>query len=155
PDDVPRAAAAGARRALVRVTPGIDTDTHWAVATGHRGSKFGLPPDDALAALRRCAETGPEPVGLHVHIGSQLLEGGAARLTIDWLATFTAEARAALGWTPGLVDLGGGLGVRYVADDAGLTVETFVRALVERVEHAWSLHGLPRPRILLEPGRSL
>ena len=44
PDDAERVAAAGVRRVLVRVTPGIDADTHWAIATGHRGSKFGLTP---------------------------------------------------------------------------------------------------------------
>ena len=49
PDEVERAAAAGLRRVLVRVTPGIDPDTHDAIKTGHRGSKFGLPPEQALA----------------------------------------------------------------------------------------------------------
>jgi diaminopimelate decarboxylase len=154
-DDVERVARAGVRRALVRVTPGIDADTHWAIATGHHGSKFGLPPEDALAALRRLGEVGVEAAGLHVHVGSQLLDLGAERMTIDWVASFAAEARAELGWTPAVVDLGGGLGVRYLPDDPELTVETFVSTLVSRVERAWGLHSLPPPRLMLEPGRSL
>ena len=93
--------------------------------------------------------------GLHVHIGSQLLDLGAERMTIDWLAAFAADCRSELGWTPSVVDLGGGLGIPYTDDDPHLAVEAFVAALVERVEHAWSLHRLPRPRIVLEPGRSL
>jgi diaminopimelate decarboxylase len=154
-DDVGGAARAEARRALVRVTPGIDADTHWAIATGHHGSKFGLPPEDALAALRRCGDAGLEAVGLHVHVGSQLLDLGAERMTIDWVASFAAEARSALGWTPAVLDLGGGLGIRYVLEDPELTIEAFVAALVSRVQHAWSLHALPAPRLMLEPGRSL
>jgi diaminopimelate decarboxylase len=154
-DDVERAAAAGVRRALVRVTPGIDADTHRAVATGYHGSKFGLPPEDALEALRRSEEAGLEVVGLHVHVGSQLLDLGAERMTIDWLAGFAADTRAGLGWTPELVDVGGGLGIRHVSDDPELPVQTFVSALLERLEHAWRLHDLPSPRIILEPGRSL
>jgi len=154
-DDAERAAAAGVRRVLVRVTPGIDADTHWAIATGHRGSKFGLSPADALEALRRCADAGLEAAGLHVHIGSQLLDLGAERMTIDWLATFAAEARTELGWTPAVVDVGGGLGIRYVADDPDLAVGTFVRALLERLERSWTLHELPAPHVVLEPGRSL
>ena len=155
PDDAERVAAAGVRRALVRVTPGIDADTHWAIATGHRGSKFGLTPEQASATIERCGELGLDAVGLHVHIGSQLLGVGAERMAIDWLAAFAADCRSELEWTPSVVDLGGGLGIPYTEDDPQLAVETFVRALLDRLEHAWSLHDLPQPRVILEPGRSL
>ena len=76
-------------------------------------------------------------------------------MTVDWLAAFAADCRADLGWTPAVVDLGGGLGIRYAEDDPGLEPQTFVRALLERLAHAWSLHDLPAPRVILEPGRSL
>jgi diaminopimelate decarboxylase len=155
PDDADRAAAAGGRSVLVRVTPGIDADTHWAVATGHRGSKFGLTPEQARATIERCGELGLEAEGLHVHIGSQLLDLGAEQMTIDWLAAFAADCRGSLGWTPQVVDLGGGLGIRYTDDDPRLEPRRFVSALLERLTHAWGLHGLPQPRIVLEPGRSL
>ncbi len=155
-DEVERAAAAGVRQVLVRVTPGIDADTHPAIRTAHHGTKFGLPPDDVLEALRRARAAGLETAGLHVHIGSQLLDLGAERMTIDWLAAFAAEARAALGWTPAVVDLGGGLGIRCVPEDAELTIESFVAALLERLAHAWALHDVPTPeKVILEPGRSL
>jgi diaminopimelate decarboxylase len=155
PDDAERAAALGVRRVLVRVTPGIDADTHWAIATGHRGSKFGLTPEQATETLARCSGLGLTAEGLHVHIGSQLLDLGSERMTIDWLAAFAADCRSELGWTPSVVDLGGGLGIPYADEDPRLEIEAFVGALIERVHHAWSLHGLPEPRIVLEPGRSL
>src|SRR5919106_1114423 len=70
PDEGERAAAAGVRRVLVRVTAGIEADTHEAIRTGHHGSKFGLPPEDALEALRRATSAGLDAAGLPVHIGS-------------------------------------------------------------------------------------
>jgi diaminopimelate decarboxylase len=150
-EEIDRARAAGATRFLVRVTPGIEADTHEAVKTAHHGSKFGLPPEDAIEALRRV----PECEGLHVHVGSQLMHFGASLMTVDWLAGFAARARAELGWVPGTIDLGGGLGSRYVVDDARFTIREFVQGMLEALERAWALHELPQPRLVLEPGRSL
>jgi diaminopimelate decarboxylase len=154
-DEIELAARAGVRRVLVRATPGIDAETHDAIKTAHHGSKFGLPPDQALEAIERAGAEGLDVAGLHVHIGSQLLDLGAERMTIDWLASFAAECRAELGWTPEIVDLGGGLGIQYVEGDPAPAVEEFVAALLRRLERAWKLHDLPEPKVVLEPGRSL
>ncbi len=154
-DEIERAAAAGVRRVLVRVTPGIEAETPAAITTGHHGSKFGLPPDQAIAAIAQARAAGLQVAGLHVHIGSQLVEMQAARTSVDWLAGFAADCRAELGWAPEVVDLGGGLGIQHVVDEPRPVIEGFVSALVSRVEHEWRLHSLPRPRLLLEPGRSL
>jgi diaminopimelate decarboxylase len=72
PDEAALAAAAGVGRVLVRVTLGVDADTHEAVVTGHHGSKFGLPPEQALAMLGDALERGLDVLGVHVHVGSQL-----------------------------------------------------------------------------------
>ncbi len=154
-DEVERAAAAGIVRVLLRVTPGIDADTHAAIRTAHHGSKFGLPPEQALETLGLAREAGLEARGLHLHIGSQLLDTQAARMSVDWLAAFASECRSRAGWTPDVVDLGGGLGVQYVPEEPAPSVETFVRALLERLETEWRLHDLPLPEVVLEPGRSL
>src|SRR5438874_10471543 len=66
-DEIERAAAAAVRSTLVRVTPGIEADTHPAIRTAHHGSKFGLPPDQALEAIRRARDAGLEVAGLHLH----------------------------------------------------------------------------------------
>lgn len=154
-DEIARAAAAGVRRVLVRVTPGIDAETHDAIRTAHLGSKFGLPPGQALEGLAAALDAGLEPAGLHVHVGSQLLDVAPLRMTVDWLAAFAAESRARLAWVPAVVNLGGGLGVRYLEEEPAPSIEEFVGALVERVRRAWELHDLPAPRLVLEPGRSL
>jgi diaminopimelate decarboxylase len=154
-DEIDRAATAGIRRVLVRVTSGIEAETHEAIRTGYHGSKFGLPPEDAVRAVALAQEAGLDPAGLHVHIGSQLLDTTAARMTVEWLAGFAADCRAELGWVPAVVDLGGGLGIRHVEDDEAPTVDEFVGELRQRLRHAWELHDLSVPRLVLEPGRSL
>jgi diaminopimelate decarboxylase len=150
-DELERAQALGAPRCLIRVTPGIEADTHEAVKTAHHGSKFGLPPDDAVEAIRRL----PSCEGLHVHVGSQLMHFGASLMTVDWVAGFVVRLRAELGWTPQVIDLGGGLGVRHVVEEPSFTVAEFVGGMVGEVKRAWHLQGLPEPRLVLEPGRSL
>jgi diaminopimelate decarboxylase len=152
-DEVERAAAAGVRDVLVRVTPGIAADTHEKIRTAHEGSKFGLPPDQALEAVRRARETRAlATAGIHLHIGSQLLHMEAGLQTVDWLGPFLARARDEVGWEPTVIDLGGGLGIRYVEADAPPRIADFVSALLARLAQAW--RGEPR-EVILEPGRSL
>jgi diaminopimelate decarboxylase len=154
-DEVQRAAAAGVERALVRVTPGIEANTHPSIRTAHHGSKFGFPPEQALTAVTEAREAGIEVAGLHLHIGSQLVDMQAPRTSVEWLGGFAAHCREALGWEPSVIDLGGGLGIRYLEGDQPPTIAEFVGALLETLEQSWRLHGLSAPELILEPGRSL
>jgi diaminopimelate decarboxylase len=154
-EEVPRAVAAGVQRVLLRVTPGIEAETHESIRTAHRGSKFGLPLEQARQAVADARDAGLDVHGLHVHIGSQLRDTGAARTTVDWLAAFAAQTRADLGWTPETLDLGGGLGISESPDEPAPSIQDWVGALLEELDRAWSLHDLPRPELILEPGRSL
>ncbi len=155
-DEPERAAAAGVRRALVRVTPGVDAETpHEAIRTGHRGSKFGLDPDDALEAIRLARAAGIEVEGIHMHVGSQLADPRAHLLAVEALAEFALRAKAELGWTPAVVDIGGGFGIRHVEDEPEPPLEGIVATLTGAVARDWLMRGLPTPRLVLEPGRSL
>ena len=154
-DEAGRAVAAGVRRALVRVTPGIEADTHEAIRTAHHGSKFGLPPDDVLEAIEALRDAGVDVEGVHVHIGSQLLHLRAVAMTVEWLALFAARCRAEIDWTPRLVDVGGGLGVAHVGDEEPPSIRDFVATIRGELDRAWALERLEPPRLALEPGRSL
>jgi diaminopimelate decarboxylase len=154
-DEVERAADAGVKRVLVRVTPGVEADTHPAIRTAHHGSKFGLPPEQALDALARAQAAGLDVAGLHVHIGSQLLDDSAAIETVEWLAGFAERCRRELGWTPSIVDLGGGLGIQYMPGRVPPTIAEFVGTLVRHLDAQWESLGLPSPQLVIEPGRSI
>ncbi len=154
-DEVERAAAAGVGRVLVRVTPGVEADTHPAIRTAHEGSKFGLPPEQAIEAVEQARAAGLDVAGLHVHIGSQLMDSRAALTTVEWVAAFAARCRDELDWPPSVVDLGGGLGIQYVEGEAPPAIETFVGELTGHVAQQWHKRGLSVPELILEPGRSL
>src|SRR5207248_2247187 len=116
----------------------------------HDESKSGLGPEQALATLRAALD-GLEPVGVHVHIGSQLARPDESLLAVDRLVAFCTRGRKELGWTPRLVDLGGGLGVAHSPGEDVPDSSTFASALVARFRA-----GRPEPaRLGLEPGRSL
>jgi len=135
-EELARARAAGVERMLVRITPGIDVDTHESIRTGHVGSKFGVSPEEA-------ADLASDVDGPHVHVGSQLLAVAAARETVAWLNRYLD----ATDWMPSVIDLGGGLGVPTQPGETGPTIGEFVGALLGELESD--------ARVILEPGRSL
>jgi len=151
PDEPARAAAAGARRVLVRLTPGVEAVTHQSIRTAHDESKFGLTPEAALEAVAEARALGLDVAGVHFHVGSQLARIEESLLAVDRLAAFCERARNELGWTPAVLDLGGGLGIRYSHDEVVPSVTEFVVPLVERLRERWP----EEVQLVLEPGRSL
>ena len=138
------AASADCRQeVLIRITPGVAGDTHHAMSTGQSDSKFGFGPEAAREAISRLKDAEHlDLVGLHFHIGSQLLS----------LEPFRAAVRtmAALGDFP-VYNVGGGLGVAYTAADRPPAVADYVDAVVSTVHAELG----PDVRLLLEPGRAL
>jgi diaminopimelate decarboxylase len=155
PDEAALAAAAGVRQALVRVTLGVDADTHEAIRTGHHGSKFGLPPDQALTLVAEARASGVEVLGLHVHVGSQLADFDAQAETIVRLASFAARCRRDLDWTARVADLGGGFGIRHHPDEQVVDAAELTVTAADTARTAFAEAGLPEPEVWLEPGRSL
>ena len=142
PGEAEEAAFAGVRRVLVRLPPGVEAVTHRSIRTAHEESKFGLAPDAAEREIERARELGLEVEGVHVHVGSQLARPDESVLALERVLAFLER----LSWTPRVVDLGGGLGVRHNRDEQLPSVAEFFRPLVGRVPDGVSL--------ILEPGRS-
>jgi len=154
-DEVALAADVGVERVLVRVTLGVDADTHEAIVTGHHGSKFGLPPAEAKATVSDVLARGLDVLGLHVHVGSQLPDFTAQAETIGRLAAFAAECRDELGWEARVVDLGGGFGIRHHPDEDVPDAVELATTAVGTARDAFAAAALPEPVVWLEPGRSL
>jgi diaminopimelate decarboxylase len=155
PDEATLAAAAGVRQVLVRVTLGVDADTHEAMVTGHHGSKFGLPPEQARTLVRDALDRGLDVLGLHVHVGSQLPDFTAQEETIRRLATFAAACRDALGWEARVADLGGGFGIRHHPEEDVPEAAALAASAAATAREAFIAAGLPEPTVWLEPGRCL
>jgi diaminopimelate decarboxylase len=137
-------AEAGRRQeVLIRITPGVAGDTHQAISTGQADSKFGFAPAAAREAIARIAEAPHlKLVGLHFHIGSQLLALEPFRDAVRMLA--------ALGDFP-VYNVGGGLGVAYTSADRPPAIADYVDAIVSTVHDELG----PDKRLLLEPGRAV
>ena len=155
PDEAALAAEAGVERALVRVTLGVDADTHEAIRTGHHGSKFGLPPDGARALVADALDRGLDVLGVHVHVGSQLQDFDAQAETIVRLAAFAASCRDELGWVLRVADLGGGFGIRHHPADEVPDAAELAHGAASTARIAFVEAGLPQPELWLEPGRCL
>jgi diaminopimelate decarboxylase len=135
------------QRVLIRVTPGIKPSTHDYITTGQLDSKFGFGLEDGLAARaieRVLTSETLELVGLHAHIGSQIFELEPYKLAIKALGELAGD------WCR-VVNVGGGLGVAYTAEDEPPSIDAYVEVKVQGVHDVFG----PEVRILVEPGRSL
>lgn len=142
------AAAAGRDAAVaVRVNPDVDADTHHKISTGRAGDKFGIAFDRIPGVYRRAAELpGVSPVGLAVHIGSQLTSLDPFRRAFERVAELVAELRGG-GISVRRLDLGGGLGVVY-RDEPRLSLAGYA-SLVR------GIFGSLDVALTFEPGRRL
>jgi diaminopimelate decarboxylase len=132
---------------LIRVTPGIKPSTHTYVQTGQLDSKFGFGLEDGLAARaieRVLASDLLKLTGLHTHIGSQIFELEPYTLAIRAIGELAGE------WCRN-VNVGGGLGIAYTAEDEPPSIDAYVDVKVSGVAEVFG-EGV---RILIEPGRSL
>ncbi|MDJ0339381.1 diaminopimelate decarboxylase [Cryobacterium sp. PH31-O1] len=131
------------QRLLLRVIPGVEAKTHASQATGGLESKFGLPMDQAAHAIERMnAHPLMEFFGVHLHIGSQILD-------TDQFAE-AVEKISSVG-TFDTYDVGGGLGINYTYEEEAPSVEEYL----DRIVAAAKSHLPPDARIMIEPGRSI
>jgi len=143
---------------LIRVTPGVEAHTHSYVKTGQIDSKFGLAIQTGQAyqaAQRALALERVRLAGFHCHIGSQIFDVRSYEAALEVMFDFFAELKAELGLVPHEVNLGGGLGIRYVDGDVSMDPKAFAAHLSQAVRREAQKRDLPLPVILVEPGRSI
>lgn len=158
-DEIDRLARIVARRQTrlevwLRVSPGIDADTHPHLRTGVLDSKFGAPlhTGDALEQARAIAATGRlQLVGVHAHLGTQLHEAERYRELGAALAAFAEEA-ATTGARIREIGVGGGLGIALRTGDAVLDLAAYAVAVSAPIR---ATAALAKAVLYLEPGRSL
>ena len=140
---------------LLRVNPGLRVDTHESIATGHESTAFGVPAaavPETVAAAASLAHL--RFLGLHAHIGSQVLTTGPFLRELDVLVALTMRLREQHGIAVELLDMGGGFGITYTDETPPSVTET-AAAAERHLRIPCGEHDLPVPTLAAEPGRSI
>ncbi|MCL2825867.1 MAG: diaminopimelate decarboxylase [Eggerthellaceae bacterium] len=153
------AAAHGVTQKIyMRITPGVEADTHAYVQTGCEDSKFGfnMRDDWAFNCVKDALEAPHVALkGFHMHIGSQIFALDSFREATRVIVELMGRVRRAYGHTIEELDVGGGLGIAYTASDRPPSIDQFAEVVTSAVKDFCAEFDVPLPRLLTEPGRSL
>jgi diaminopimelate decarboxylase len=143
---------------LLRVTPGIEAHTHDYILTGQEDSKFGFglengQADEAVEAVLQSNSL--SLLGIHCHIGSQIFETTGFVLATKKIFAKFAEWKETHNFTPTVLNLGGGFGIRYTKEDDPIPVSQYVEEIINEVKTYSNELDMEVPEIWIEPGRSL
>ena len=142
----------------MRITPGVEADTHQYIRTGCEDSKFGFTMRDDFAygcVKDVLAAPNVRLAGLHCHIGSQIFALHSYPEAVEVMVELMARIEEGYGYRIEELDVGGGLGIAYTADDKPASIDEFAETVTSAVHAACEKFGVPEPRLLTEPGRSL
>lgn len=139
---------------LIRVTPGVDSDTHRYISTGSIDSKFGVPIPHLEEAVKKSMELENINLkGFHFHVGSQLFDNASHIMATTILLKIIKEMKDKLGFVTEELDLGGGFGIYYKEGDNVKELSYFIDPMMEVIKDFISDNDLPMPKISIEPGR--
>lgn len=142
----------------MRITPGVEADTHEYIKTGCEDSKFGFTMREDFAF--NCVEDvlaapGVNLVGLHCHIGSQIFALHSFAEAIDVMVELIARIKERYGLEITEFDMGGGMGIAYTVEDMPSTIDQLAEVTIGALLGSCENHGVTPPRLLCEPGRSI
>lgn len=146
------------QKLLLRITPGIDTHTYEAIATGQVDSKFGsaIETGQAMAITKKTlSQRHAVLVGFHCHVGSQVFDSDTFLRSAEIMMLFLNSVRSETGFTAEELSLGGGYGVRYTEEDPVMDLKENILQVGEKIKVLCDQLSFPQPKILMEPGRSI
>ena len=143
---------------LFRIKPGIDAHTHDFVKTGQIDSKFGVALENGEAEeIIRLAmqKKAIRVVGIHCHIGSQIFDLEPFQLAAEVMMNFMADMKDRYGLELKELNLGGGYGITYTAEDDPIEYHEYIKAVSKVISEVAANRGIQVPFVLMEPGRSI
>lgn len=141
---------------MLRVAPGVKVHTHQYIQTGQQDSKFGfdLMSGQVMEAVQRVLEASHLNFeGFHCHIGSQIFETEAFRLTVEKMSQMIHECQKQFNVPTRVLNVGGGFGIRYEPNDQPETINTYIETIADTVKRCFSKNEIPE--IWVEPGRKI
>lgn len=146
------------QKALLRITPGIDTHTHQKISTGNVDSKFGFAiatgmANEAVEAVLKCENI--SLCGFHCHIGSQIFESDPFIMAAELMLDFINDIKNTQNYTADILNLGGGFGVKYLETQPTLNLDEKVGEVAAAINKKCNELGINVPKIAMEPGRSI
>ena len=145
-------------RVSLRIKPGIDAHTHEFIRTGQVDSKFGLDlaSGEALQAVDRAIEmNGVKLIGLHCHIGSQIMEKEPFIHAAEVMLELHDRIYKEFGVELEKLNLGGGFGIHYLETDDFIPYHEYMEAVSAKIGEKCIEYGINQPKIYIEPGRSI
>jgi diaminopimelate decarboxylase len=139
----------------VRINPEIGAGHHSHCITAGSESKFGLWEDDAIKAYATAKRARVERFGIHMHIGSGILDLEPYSLAVEKLLSIAKRVHNEVGIEFEFIDIGGGLGVPYLPEDKPVDLTEFSSKIVAPFKNKVKEYGLGKPFLCIEPGRYL
>lgn len=146
------------QRVLLRLSPGIDPHTHEKISTGKIDCKFGAVIENGQAeklVAHTLEKKNVDLQGYHCHIGSQIFEAQPFCDAAVIMLRFIAHVRNQYGHMAAVLNLGGGMGVPYVRSHSAVDYTANIRAIGVLITETCAQLGIPQPKVLMEPGRSI
>ncbi len=146
------------QKILLRLTPGIDPHTHAKISTGKVDSKFGIAIETGQAeeAIKiALTKKNVELCGYHCHIGSQTFDCKPFTDGAEIMLKFIAHIKEVCGYEAKILNLGGGMGVKYVESDPDIDYAANIKAIADVIKKQCNDFGINMPIVLMEPGRSI
>jgi diaminopimelate decarboxylase len=139
----------------VRVNPEIGAGHHSHCITAGSESKFGLWEEETIQAYAIAKRARVERFGIHMHIGSGILDIDPYSLAVEKLLSIAKRVHDEVGIEFEFIDIGGGLGIPYAPEDKDLDLAEFSNKIVVPFKAKLKEHGLGKPFLCVEPGRYL
>lgn len=136
-----------------RVNPMVGAGHHDHCITGGELSKFGIMEHEAVEVYKKAQDLGFNPVGIHTHIGSGILDPEPFKLAVQVLMDVAGRVHNEAGVKFEFIDFGGGLGIPYTPEESLLDIKKFAHEIVALYKNKLNEHGIDNPTMCIEPGR--
>ena len=143
------------REISIRVNPMVEAGHHEHCITGGPKSKFGIREDEAVEVYQRAVDLGFKPIGMHSHIGSEILESEPFMLAVESMMNIAGRVHQEVGVDFKFLDFGGGFGIPYSPDEDELDLETFTTDIINLFKSKLEEYDMGEPYFFIEPGRFL